>query len=185
MQESFYKDSIVLLEGVISEITARLDIIRKYKIIHNDRDPIEYITRFYYQITIIRGIINHRFQAWTFFWKQLKLSCNQYNFSHNPLSSVFAKLFYKISFNSLQVLQCFRCIFQFWHITTLKQILLHLLTTSHFLLQTAPLLLILPEAERLPSTDQTHSYPQLHKLPDHSELDIPDDSFLLPCNTSV
>lgn len=44
MQESFYKDSIVLLEGVISEITARLEIIRKYKIIHNDRDPIEYIT---------------------------------------------------------------------------------------------------------------------------------------------
>lgn len=43
MQESFYKDSIVLLEGVISEITARLDIIRKYKIVHNDRDPIEYI----------------------------------------------------------------------------------------------------------------------------------------------
>ena len=44
MRESFYKDSIVLLEGVISEITARLEIIRKYKIIHNDRDPIEYIT---------------------------------------------------------------------------------------------------------------------------------------------
>lgn len=44
MEEGFYKDSEVLLEGVISEITARLDIIRKYKIIHNDRDPIEYIT---------------------------------------------------------------------------------------------------------------------------------------------
>ena len=44
MQESFYKDSIVLLEGVITEITARLDIIRKYKLVHNDRDPIEYIT---------------------------------------------------------------------------------------------------------------------------------------------
>ena len=43
MQESFYKDSIVLLEGVIAEVTARLDIIRKYKIVHNDRDPIEYI----------------------------------------------------------------------------------------------------------------------------------------------
>mgnify|MGYP005775211121 FL=1 len=43
MQESFYKDSIVLLEGIISEITARLEVIRKYKIIHNDRDPIEYI----------------------------------------------------------------------------------------------------------------------------------------------
>ena len=44
MQKSFYKDSIVLLEGVIAEIMARLDIIRKYKIVHNDRDPIEYIT---------------------------------------------------------------------------------------------------------------------------------------------
>ena len=44
MQQSFYQDSIVLLEGVITEITAKLDIIRKYKIIHNDRDPIEYIT---------------------------------------------------------------------------------------------------------------------------------------------
>ena len=44
MHESFYKDSIVLLDGVIAEVTARLDVIRKYKIIHNDRDPIEYIT---------------------------------------------------------------------------------------------------------------------------------------------
>lgn len=44
MSESFYKDSIVLLEGVIAEIIARLEIIRKYKIVHNDRDPIEYIT---------------------------------------------------------------------------------------------------------------------------------------------
>ena len=44
MQNSFYKDSIVLLEGVIAEIMARLDIIRKYKIVHNDRNPIEYIT---------------------------------------------------------------------------------------------------------------------------------------------
>lgn len=44
MQDSFYKDSIVLLEGVIAEVQARLDIIRKYKIVHNDRDPIEYIT---------------------------------------------------------------------------------------------------------------------------------------------
>ena len=44
MQNTFYKDSIVLLDGVIAEIMARLDIIRKYKILHNDRDPIEYIT---------------------------------------------------------------------------------------------------------------------------------------------
>ena len=43
MEQTFYKDSIVLLEGVISEVTARLDIIRKYKKLHNDRDPITYI----------------------------------------------------------------------------------------------------------------------------------------------
>ena len=41
--ESFYKDSIVLLEGVIEEIVARLNVIRKYRKVHNDRDPIEYI----------------------------------------------------------------------------------------------------------------------------------------------
>ena len=44
MQESFYKDSIVLLEAVITEITAILDVNRKYRIIHHSRDPIEYIT---------------------------------------------------------------------------------------------------------------------------------------------
>lgn len=43
MKEDFYKDSIILLEGVIAEMTARLDIIRKYKKTHNDRDPIEYV----------------------------------------------------------------------------------------------------------------------------------------------
>lgn len=43
MKNSFYAESIVELEAVITEITARLDIIRKYKIINNDRDPIEYI----------------------------------------------------------------------------------------------------------------------------------------------
>ena len=43
MQTSFYKESIVELEAVITEITARLDVIRKYKKINNDRDPIEYI----------------------------------------------------------------------------------------------------------------------------------------------
>ena len=42
--DSFYGEDIVLLEGVITELTARLEIIRKYKIMHNDRDPIEYIT---------------------------------------------------------------------------------------------------------------------------------------------
>jgi putative GTP pyrophosphokinase len=42
--ESFYNDSIVILEGAITDITAKLDIIRKYKITNNDRNPIEYIT---------------------------------------------------------------------------------------------------------------------------------------------
>ena len=44
MEKNFYEDSIVLLEGAISDITSKLDIIRKYKISKNDRDPIEYIT---------------------------------------------------------------------------------------------------------------------------------------------
>lgn len=44
MEDNFYKDSIVLLEGAITDIMAKLDIIRKYKITHNDKDPIEYIT---------------------------------------------------------------------------------------------------------------------------------------------
>lgn len=43
MKQSFYKESIVELEAVITEITARLDVIRKYKKIKNDRDPIEYV----------------------------------------------------------------------------------------------------------------------------------------------
>lgn len=49
MEESlvdFYKESLVLLEGVIIELTSRLDIIRKYRIANNFRDPIEhYISR--------------------------------------------------------------------------------------------------------------------------------------------
>ena len=43
MLKSFYEDSIVDLDAVITDITARLEVIRKYKKIHNDRDPIEYI----------------------------------------------------------------------------------------------------------------------------------------------
>ena len=39
----FYEKSIVELEAVIPEIIARLDVIRKYRKINNDRDPIEYI----------------------------------------------------------------------------------------------------------------------------------------------
>lgn len=39
----FYKESIVELEVVITEIIAGLEVIRKYRKINNDRDPIEYI----------------------------------------------------------------------------------------------------------------------------------------------
>ena len=43
---AFYKDSLVLLEGAIIELTSRLDIIRKYSAAHKERDPIEhYVTR--------------------------------------------------------------------------------------------------------------------------------------------
>lgn len=41
---SFYQNSIVLLEGAIANINAKLEIIRKYKIVNSQRDPIEYIT---------------------------------------------------------------------------------------------------------------------------------------------
>ena len=44
MKETFYKDSIVLLEGAMNEIITRLNTIKKYKEIHNNRDPIEYIS---------------------------------------------------------------------------------------------------------------------------------------------
>lgn len=43
MDNDFYKDSIVLLEGAITDITAKLEIIRKYKISQNEKDPIEYV----------------------------------------------------------------------------------------------------------------------------------------------
>lgn len=43
MSLGFYEKSIIELEAVITEITARLDIIRKYRKINNSRDPIEYI----------------------------------------------------------------------------------------------------------------------------------------------
>lgn len=43
MINNFYKDSIILLEGAILDITSKLDIIRKYKKSQNDRDPIEYV----------------------------------------------------------------------------------------------------------------------------------------------
>lgn len=40
----FYKDSMILLEGVIDDIISRLNVIRKYRKYHNDRDPISYIS---------------------------------------------------------------------------------------------------------------------------------------------
>ena len=43
MKESFYKDEIIKLEAVITEINARLNVIRKYEKLYNERDPIEYI----------------------------------------------------------------------------------------------------------------------------------------------
>lgn len=43
MEDSFYKDSIVLLEGAIEDITSKLNLIRKYKKVKEKRDPIEYI----------------------------------------------------------------------------------------------------------------------------------------------
>ena len=44
MKETFYKDSIVLLEGAMNEIITRLNTIKKYKEVHNNRDTIEYIS---------------------------------------------------------------------------------------------------------------------------------------------
>lgn len=44
MEGSFYKDSLILLEGAITNITSKLEIIRKYKIINGEQEPIEYIT---------------------------------------------------------------------------------------------------------------------------------------------
>lgn len=40
---SFYEKSIIQLEAVITEITARIETIRKYRKINDERDPIEYI----------------------------------------------------------------------------------------------------------------------------------------------
>ena len=38
----FYKESLVLLEGALIELTSRLDIFRKYRAMTHDRDPIEH-----------------------------------------------------------------------------------------------------------------------------------------------
>lgn len=43
-EQEFYKESYILLEGAIIEVISRLDIIRKYKKVHQyeDKDPIEH-----------------------------------------------------------------------------------------------------------------------------------------------
>ena len=43
LENSFYKGSIVLLEGAIANINAKLDIIRKYRLVKGKQDPIEHI----------------------------------------------------------------------------------------------------------------------------------------------
>lgn len=44
MENTFYKDSIVVLEGAVCELTSRIDIMRKYRIAQGYRDPIAYVT---------------------------------------------------------------------------------------------------------------------------------------------
>lgn len=44
MENKFYKDSIVVLEGAVCELTSRIDIMRKYRISKGYRDPIAYVT---------------------------------------------------------------------------------------------------------------------------------------------
>ena len=41
-EHEFYKESYVLLEGAITEVLSRLDIIRKYKKAQQHKDPIEH-----------------------------------------------------------------------------------------------------------------------------------------------
>lgn len=43
MEENFYEGSIVLLEGAIANINAKLDIIRKYRLVNGKQDPISHI----------------------------------------------------------------------------------------------------------------------------------------------
>ena len=42
--QEFYGEKLIYLEGAIIELTSRLDIIRKFKLAHSDRDPIEHYT---------------------------------------------------------------------------------------------------------------------------------------------
>lgn len=43
MEENFYEGSIILLEGAIANINAKLDIIRKYRLTNGKQDPISHI----------------------------------------------------------------------------------------------------------------------------------------------
>lgn len=43
LEENFYEGSIVLLQGAIANINAKLDIIRKYRLIKGKQDPISHI----------------------------------------------------------------------------------------------------------------------------------------------
>mgnify|MGYP003303085021 CR=1 FL=1 len=44
MDYEFYKDSIVLLQGAISEVLTKIEIIREYRKVRGYNDPINYIT---------------------------------------------------------------------------------------------------------------------------------------------
>ena len=43
LEENFYEGSIVLLEGAIANINAKLDIIRKYRLVNGKQDAISHI----------------------------------------------------------------------------------------------------------------------------------------------
>ena len=44
LENSFYEGSLVLLEGAIANIKAKVDIIRKYRLVNGKQDPILHIT---------------------------------------------------------------------------------------------------------------------------------------------
>lgn len=44
LEKSFYKESKILLEGAIVELTSKIEIMRNYRIAKGCRDPIAYVT---------------------------------------------------------------------------------------------------------------------------------------------
>ena len=44
MENNFYEGSLILLEGAIANINAKLDIIRKLRLVNGKQDPILHIT---------------------------------------------------------------------------------------------------------------------------------------------